>query len=629
MDDAPPMNRTPTRVLLLEDSPWDARVAREALAQSADVCDVVHVERLADALDAIAEQPFDAIVLDLNVPDSRRLDTFRAITARAGGASPLIVLTASGGEDLARQALAEGAQDWVPKDQAELFLARSVRYAIARHASLRELSLKQRKLQLVMDSIPEALVVVDRDGIIANANRAFGAFAARDPQDLRGKDARDLMGRIGGPEAAALIDRVFEEGVLHTETPIAGPDGEIVLAWSGSLLRDESGRVEGAVGVARDVTAERRAEEIRAHFAALVESSTDAICQVGLDGTILAMNPAGDRLFGYGRGELLGMHISAFARSADELAFQAESVATLLQDGSLPPIEMDLFTKDGSPLPVSIAPFVVRSGETITSFGASFRDLRDQRRNEAQARTAQEAATEVALLKTVQETRQAFVNIVAHEIANPLTPLVLQVDLLEMKELGPLTEGQRRAVTVIRRNVDRISNLLQDVLDISRYQSGKLRLAKHALDLAELSAEAVDTYSAVAAKAGVDLTVRVTGPLPVLADPRRMTQVLMNLISNAVKYTPPGGRVIVETRAVNGEAVLEVRDTGTGLTPEQRARLFEPFSQVHDAKAQKPGTGLGLVVCKNILEAHEGRIWCASDGPGRGSTFGIGMHLAR
>jgi signal transduction histidine kinase len=222
-----------------------------------------------------------------------------------------------------------------------------------------------------------------------------------------------------------------------------------------------------------------------------------------------------------------------------------------------------------------------------------------------------------------------FLGTTAHELRTPMTPVLLQLDLLQREKLGALTDRQRRSVELLGRNLQRLNVLVEDVLDIARVQSGKLRLAPQGVDLGLLAAEAAESFHSSAEAAGIVLEVQASQALPVRADPRRLTQVLFNLLGNAMKFTPRGGRIVVEARREDGTCAVSVADTGAGLRAEDLPKLFQPFSQVSDPAARAhAGAGLGLFICRAIVEAHGGTIVAESRGPGLGACFTFRLPLA-
>lgn len=243
--------------------------------------------------------------------------------------------------------------------------------------------------------------------------------------------------------------------------------------------------------------------------------------------------------------------------------------------------------------------------------------------------------TELARLAVSSERNQSLaesngqlMNAVAHELNNPLTPMSLQFHLLKSGYLGPLNEQQARSMELLDRNLNRLTGLIRDVLDIGRLTGGTFRLRPAPCDLAGVIRETHQTYAPLADQQGVRLILAGMHRLPAVADSTRITQVLFNLVSNALKYTPNGGYVSLSCTVEEAEAVIRVTDTGIGVTAQQISKLFQPFSQVHTAEGgQKPGSGLGLFISKGIVEAHGGTLWCESEGPGKGTTFGLKFPL--
>lgn len=226
-------------------------------------------------------------------------------------------------------------------------------------------------------------------------------------------------------------------------------------------------------------------------------------------------------------------------------------------------------------------------------------------------------------LRAMEGTKTQFINSAAHELNTPLTPVLLQVELL--KQGGATGKTNPHSLAVLERNIRRIQDLVHEMLDVARLQTGRALAAPGPLRVGASVAEAVDDFLDTATAKRVELQQVLAQDPIVLADPVRLNQVLSNLISNAVKYTPEGGKVLITTRAENGHAEVVVADTGVGLTAEQMAALFQPFVRLHDHPG---GVGLGLYITKGVVEAMGGTITAESDGPGKGATFRVRLPLA-
>lgn len=231
-------------------------------------------------------------------------------------------------------------------------------------------------------------------------------------------------------------------------------------------------------------------------------------------------------------------------------------------------------------------------------------------------RTAQleEACRE---LERVSRSKSQLLTMLSHEFRTPLTAIMTFTEL--MLEDGRLDGEQRERLTEVLESSQRLLRMISDLLDFSRLEAGKMRLFLEVLDVRDVIQDAVGSLRPLADRKGLLLTAEAAGDLPLIhADGLRVTQVLLNLIGNAIKFTPRGGSVVVTARPL-GEAVeVAVRDTGPGIRPEDQERVFEPFSRAGEERSD--GTGLGLPLARLLVEAHGGRIWLDS-APGRGATF--------
>jgi PAS domain S-box-containing protein len=219
--------------------------------------------------------------------------------------------------------------------------------------------------------------------------------------------------------------------------------------------------------------------------------------------------------------------------------------------------------------------------------------------------------------------KDEFVALVSHELRTPLTSIRGYLELIREGKAGRTTKRQENFLDVMNRNSERLLRLVSDLLFVAQAESGKVALELEALDLSDLARDAVDTTRPLAAKKAIALNLEADDELRVSADRARLVQLLDNLLSNALKFTPEGGRVDVLLSAENGHAVLEVADSGIGIPRAEQGRLFERFYRASTATAQAvPGTGLGLAIAKAIVEAHGGRIDVESD-EGAGARFRV------
>lgn len=272
----------------------------------------------------------------------------------------------------------------------------------------------------------------------------------------------------------------------------------------------------------------------------------------------------------------------------------------------------------------------VLSGVGIYLFGLLFLGIGRLGRRFFDRTEEHRAEQELArVLKEQADFKTRFMNMAAHELATPLTPVLIQLAALRRSLEKTGDEKDRHRLQLLERNVERLANVAEDLLDASRLQSGTLRVDAQSVPLSTLVKEALESCRELAEDKDVDLGVDGVEDTPVRADANRVGQVLFNLTHNALKFTPAGGSVRIKAWSEGDDAVIQVRDTGAGLTEEQMEGLFRPFAQFHrDLVGSTVGSGLGLYISRGIAESHDGSLECHSDGPDQGATFTLRLPLA-
>jgi len=337
----------------------------------------------------------------------------------------------------------------------------------------------------------------------------------------------------------------------------------------------------------------------------VMTSMADGVVVVDRDGKILMMNPQAEAISGKLLSELSGQKIMDLS----QLESQVVSLAREIKSDTKTDISKEL-QKGGS---AELAEAVKKSTAIIQN-------------EDGKIVGTVSIPTDAAKLKQVEQMQQEFIANMTHELRSPLTSIKAALELMsrDAKEEA----GGRGILNTAIRNTERLNSIITDILDFSKLQSGKLIFHQESSDAAEVAKEAVDSMRAWATSKGVELSVTSEpGVLPVYADKRRTVQVLINLISNAIKFTPQGGKIEVSADAgkgtLDGFSFFSVKDSGCGIKKEDQAKIFEKFVQV--ASGEKVGgTGLGLAITKAMVIMQGGRITLDSE-PGRGSTFRVAM----
>lgn len=339
----------------------------------------------------------------------------------------------------------------------------------------------------------------------------------------------------------------------------------------------------------------KRAEDERRQLNAVLEDTADAVIVADEGGHVLLANSAAARAFAVNPAAIIGQPA--------ESAFPDSRLAELLSAPDAPP-SAEVQTPQQRTFQASVAP-VEGVGRVAV--------LRD-----------------ITYLKELDRLRSELLGTAAHDLKNPITAINLAADLLP--RLGALTERQAEQVAATKRAARRMVMLITDLLDMARIESGmELRLRN--CDLSELLAEALRDHQSQAQARRIALDRDWPDGLPpVRADPHRIRQVIANLMSNAVKYTPDGGEVRLRARVADAssEMLVQVCDNGLGIGPDDLPKVFDRFYRVKNSATQNiEGTGLGLAIVKSIVERHGARIWAESQGvPGKGSTFSFTLPLA-
>ena len=285
-------------------------------------------------------------------------------------------------------------------------------------------------------------------------------------------------------------------------------------------------------------------------------------------------------------------------------------------------VELDFQTRGPSPRSFRGILQSQRLAPDVPRLVCLVQDVSESKIADEVARAVEAGQIEVTRLRAVDEFKTNLLRTASHELNTPLGVLRLQLYVLG-KELERNGLHNLQAFRILDRNVERLATLVKDMLDVARLQSGRLQMVFQPTDVKALMTEMYDSFRPLAERENLSLTLQTTEGMRATLDPRRITQVLYNFLTNAMKFTPAGGRVLIKAEGSGGKVRFIVSDTGIGLSPEQMPRLFQAFSQVHDTQAPNsaPGTGLGLYISRAIIEQHGGRIWAESGGPGKGAKF--------
>jgi PAS domain S-box-containing protein len=530
----------------------------------------------------------------------------------------------------------------------------------------------QAYLAAIVDSADDAIIAKDLDGIIQSCNdaavRMFGYSAA----EIVGRSVRILIPEDRHTEEDEILARLRRgERVHHFETVRRRKDGQAIdVSLTISPVRDAAGTIIGASKIARDITARKEAERERLRLLQENAAITTALNDVG---TIVASDLDRDKVVQAvtdAATELTTAEFGAFFYNLTDAAGESYTLYTI---SGVPreafskfpmPRNTEVFgptfkgigvvrsadiTKDpryghnppyhGMPrghLPVRsylAVPVKGRSGHVMGGlfFGHSepgrFAEIHERLAVgiASWASVSLENARMYAAAQEASRIKDDFLASLSHELRTPLNAILGYARMFRTGIVGP--ERQGRAIETIERNATSLTQIVEDVLDISRIVSGKIRLNVQPVEVPAIVRNAIDAVTPAADAKGIRLeTVLDPQAAPISGDPERLQQILWNVLSNAVKFTNKGGKVQVRLARVNSHIEVAVSDTGIGIAPEFLPYVFERFRQGEAGTArERGGLGLGLSIAKQLTEMHGGTIEAASEGHGRGATFRVKM----
>jgi PAS domain S-box-containing protein len=474
----------------------------------------------------------------------------------------------------------------------------------------------EARFQLLVEAVIDyGIFILDPQGHVVSWNT--GA------QKILGYDASEIIGRhfsaFYPPDAIARgwpqeeLRRATQFGRLEDEGWRVRKDGR--RFWANvtiTPIQDASGAIAGFAKVTHDLS-ERRAheEQLRGseeRLRLLVENVRDyAIFMLDEEGCVRSWNAGARAINGYEAHEIIGKPLATFYTPQDRDAGKPQAELEAAKLFGRVEEEGWRVRKDGSVYWTNAIVSAIRSGDgKLIGFAKVTRDMTERRRLEELERSSRRMNEFLAML--------------AHELRNPLAPIRNAVTVMQLEELP--TPALRNCRDIIDRQLTHVTRLVDDLLDIGRLSTGKVKLRLEVVRVGEVISRSVEAAKPIIESRRHQLTVEVPAePIYVNADPTRLAQILQNLLVNAAKYTPDGGRIGIKAESGSGFATIAVSDNGRGISQQDLESIFELFRQAHTDTPTESGLGIGLTLARSLAEMHGGTLEARSDGPGQGSTF--------
>ena len=479
----------------------------------------------------------------------------------------------------------------------------------------KEFEARNALLASVVASSSDAIASITLDGIFTSWNPAAERIFGFSADEMIGQPISVRIPSVNADEAANILGKISNsQPIVNYETVRLRKDGSTVpVSLTISPIYDLTGALIGGSSITRDLTDRNKAEQ---KFRDILESSPDAMVIIDKTGIIAIVNSQAEKVFGYRRDEMLGQPVELLLPSrfhADwpgelERFFVNPLVRPMGSGGELYGRRKD---GRGFPVEVNLSPIETVDGILVVS---TIRDVTDRMQL-------------IRRLEEMNELRNEFVAIVAHDLRSPMTSISGYAQEL-LNEWDATDDAKKiEHLQVIVRNTEHLAGFVEDVLQVARIEAHEHTYDIGAFDIRSLVERALGEVDG----ANIDRRFEFSalGDIPlVLGDESRQWQVLTNLLSNAVKFSPAEEPIVVGLSRIDDSVQVSVTDRGIGIANDDLAKLFQKFGRVSNPGVLKtPGNGLGLYICKTLVEAQGGRIWCESS-PGRGSTFNFTIPVA-
>jgi len=627
------MEHTKYKVLLIEDDKLDQMAFQRFVESEKLLYNYTIAGSISEARSILDSERFDIIISDYSLGDGTALDILNSVKN-----IPIVLTTGVGDEEVAIKAWRAGAYDYLPKDIDLNYLKavpKAIENAITRKKTEEALDRKQKNLETIFDAAPIGMLLADENLIINRINSAVEQMLHKEYSQIINRYVGSALscinsikndGRCGHSPACngCLLTKTLRN-VLDSERPIRHIeihptlkiDDKETSFWfrisAEPIIIDDSRNVLLAID---DITELKKVEEehrlANEKYRTIFENSAVAITVADDQERLVSWNWFWEGLIGLEDEDIYLRPIKSFYPPGEWERIRAFDVRA---KGMQHHLETRIVKMDGRVIDVDISLSILKNseGETTGSIGV-IRDITERKKAEEK-------------LKETMELKSQFISNVSHELRTPLTGMIEGLAIVLDEVVGSINEKQRRFLDIAKRNAERLSDLINGLLDFQKLEAGRMKLDIQSYDIEKVLSEVHEIMSLYAKKHDIELWFVSDDNLPRAEfDRAKIIQVLTNLVSNAIKFTPQGGCVSVDVRKKDDDWVTSIRDTGIGIPKKALTKIFDRFYRVNRRGKQIPGTGLGLAIVHKIVMMHGGRIEVKSQ-VNQGTTFTVFLPL--
>lgn len=515
-----------------------------------------------------------------------------------------------------------------------------------------KIALLEKKYRNLYEHSPDLLRTINLDGIITDCNESYAKNLGYSKDEIIG---HSIIEHTAAKSYDALADGIVQwrntGNIFNLEVWLKRKDGSVFpTLLSGTNLYDEYGNVIGRTVSLRDITdmhntrirVETDQEKIRIQyeelkkanmkladaeqkFRSLYDTSPDMLRTINSEGVITDCNASYASGLGYTKGEIIGMSI--FDHVAQKDVDKMRKVFDSWKSGAaITNSEIAMKRKDGTIFPCLLSATTFYHDNKTMGSNTVIKDITELymareriEENEIQIREQYEK------LRTAEKLKDEFIAMITHELKTPLVPVLGYADVLLTEAFGSLTDEQKKRLNMIRSNAKYLTDLISDLLDVQKIDLGQLKLSMEQNNVSEIMQQAIDSMRPDIEKRGIRISTQIQPDLFCSCDKLRIIQVVINLIRNAIDFCPrQDGQILVSASIEGSSCKIIIKDNGIGISKSKLEKVFVKFYQIDTSTTREHGgSGLGLAVCKGIIDGHHGRIWAESEGEGRGAEIHV------